>query len=129
MTILGLYALATVQADDILQREHKWLLDHEDLIRALVDREYREPDRTKQAQRVYNRLMAWGSEFAWFTQPDAGVIHFPEICDRIGADVEVAREKRQRYFKLPIPPLLIYGMMRNHGARTVRRGRPKKRVA
>lgn len=114
------------QADDMLRLEHKWLLDHEGLIVALVGNKYPAGDRRQKAQKVYRHLHAWGLEFAWFTQENTGLLQFPDICGAIGADVDVAREKRRRYFALPFSPMIVHNVMRGHGAREIRRGRPQK---
>lgn len=110
-------------ADVVLEEEHAWLLEHEALIVRLIDGKFTGTvrDRRKAAQAVYTRLMRWGAELAWFTNPEAGRVKFVDICDYIGGDVEKARKLRRRFFRLPFPPRLAYFAMRRLGARSKRR--------
>ncbi len=110
-------------ADVALRNEHAWLLKHESTIVALVDGKWEglARDRKQLAQQVYDHLLAWGVELAWFTNPKAGKIKFSEICDYVGQNTDRALEERRQFFKLPFPPRLVYFAMRRLGARNIRR--------
>lgn len=110
-------------ADDTLREEHAWLLKYEARIVRLIDGKYVGPvkKRKRAAQTVYDHLMKWGAEFAWFTKSDAGLINFADICDAIGQDTARAIQMRREFFRLPFPPKLVYFAMRKLGARDRRR--------
>ncbi len=120
-------------ADDVLRKEHAWLLENMDLIKALID-----PDNkswaiaddgtviyderryhTKQmaAQEIYNHFIRWAQEVAWFTQPDAGKITFKAICDHIDQDPARALANRKDLFRLPVSVKKLYQRLRYIGAR------------
>lgn len=99
------------QADSRLKQEHAWLCEHEEEIRGLIEVEIGCRWKWQQAKRFYQHLLDWGGEVAWFTQPDAGVVTFRQVCEMAGAEADVARTMREPFFRLPFSARRLYDVL------------------
>lgn len=120
MDLISLYTRLLEEADKALRANHSWLCARQRLIEDII--ENRPTDRA-QVQEVYDHLMAWGDEYAWFLE-ERGLIKLSETCWAVDREVEDARRTRERYFHVPFPARRLYFAARKRGARSKGRGSP-----
>lgn len=120
MDLISLYTRLVEEADKALKANHKWLCARQRLIEDIIENR---PVCRSQVQEVYDHLMAWGDECAWFLE-ERGLIKLSEACWAVDREVDDARRVRERHFHVPFPARRLYFAARKRGARSKGRGCP-----